>query len=328
MRHWVRTEHLVGSALVASLLLVGCNGQDGRSTSANGATTSTTEAEDLGSPRVAELAADIAVTGGPDWMVADDVALWAKTDSGDVVRIDPATNAIAATIPVGSSSCQGLGAGFGAIWACVDGDIVRIDVATNTVVATIAAGKFNVQGRLVTGFDRVWVLVDGGETLAGIDPATNAIATRISLDAVGFDLAIDEDSLWVAAANDAAVLRVDPVAGEVVARIGDVPGARSLSVAEAVWVVGAVGTTRIDRATNEVTHRVPVRRGGILATPEAVWVRSEGDAYLRKLDPATGEVLDSLRPPGGPDIGDVVVAFGSVWASSSDVSHIYRFTDS
>src|SRR3954454_21021367 len=60
--------------------------------------------------------ATFAVPGKPDWMAVDD-HLWVSNEPKDTVtELDPKTNAVLATIPVGKRPCSGLAAGFDSIW--------------------------------------------------------------------------------------------------------------------------------------------------------------------------------------------------------------------
>jgi YVTN family beta-propeller protein len=78
---------------------------------------------------------------------------------GTVSRIDPQTNAVVETIPVGHDPFA-IAAGNGGVWVAnrTDSTIMRIDPRTNEVVKTIEIG-----GRpegLAAGSDTVWVSVD------------------------------------------------------------------------------------------------------------------------------------------------------------------------
>ena len=92
-------------------------------------------------------------------MAVGDGAVWV-VDRADnaVVRIDPATNAVTTTIPVGGSP-DGIAVGEGAVWVAnsADGTVSRIDPQTNKVVKTITVGG---SPQAVTVADgRVWVSV-------------------------------------------------------------------------------------------------------------------------------------------------------------------------
>ena len=70
-------------------------------------------------------------------------AVWiADTHAGTVIRIDPKTNKVVATIPVGPAGTSGpnwLASGLGSIWVDIPNNstVVRIDPVTNRIQATI-----------------------------------------------------------------------------------------------------------------------------------------------------------------------------------------------
>src|SRR4029077_17773025 len=79
--------------------------------------------------------ATIKIGGTADWALVTDDAVWvASTKPYAVLRIDPATNKIVATVKVSGEACSGLAFGFGSIWVPICGEkpeLVRIDGAKN-----------------------------------------------------------------------------------------------------------------------------------------------------------------------------------------------------
>jgi YVTN family beta-propeller protein len=74
------------------------------------------------------------------------------------LKIDPATNQVTRTIPVGDGP-QGIAVGAGSVWVAngLDGTVSRVDPVSGEAVATIEVG-----GRpdeLAVGEGGVWVLV-------------------------------------------------------------------------------------------------------------------------------------------------------------------------
>ena len=67
----------------------------------------------------------------PDLPLVDDSA------TPNLIRIDPATNEVAATIPLPDRLCQGFTASEDAIWACAADALIRIDPATNEITDTV-----------------------------------------------------------------------------------------------------------------------------------------------------------------------------------------------
>jgi YVTN family beta-propeller protein len=130
-------------------------------------------------------------------MAADDTAVWVHNSAqGTVVRIDPKTNKLVATIPVG----QGLGdvvLGPGAVWVATRDDktVSRIDPATNRVVATI---KLPAQaGFMAVSQGAVWVASKENDTLWKIDPRTNQVVATILVPAGPAWMSFSAGSLWI-----------------------------------------------------------------------------------------------------------------------------------
>ena len=61
--------------------------------------------------------ATLKVGGTADWVLVTENAVWvASTKPSAVIRIDPATDKIVATVKVPGEACSGLASGFGSIW--------------------------------------------------------------------------------------------------------------------------------------------------------------------------------------------------------------------
>jgi len=207
---------------------------------------------------------DIAVGTGAVWVSVIDFNAGGP-ERHSIVPIDPATNEIVATIPVGTAG--NLAAGSDAVWMIdtVEGPqdtVLRIDPATNEVVAGITVGPYAFD--VAVDSTGVWVTrdIDGrgqlGEVIR-IDPATNEIAARIPVDGRLRDVVVGEGGVWVVDSTstlrrEPSLVHVDPGSNEVVGRI---PGLASLNVATGggfVWIQGwlstidpAVGTGSGDR---------------------------------------------------------------------------------
>jgi outer membrane protein assembly factor BamB len=257
-------------------------------------------------------------------MAVDDDGVWVKRDDGTVDRIAPDTGDIAVTATVSGEPCQGVGAGLGAVWACAGADVVRIDPQTGEVMATLAVGKTFSQGHLVTAFDQLWILTGDGSTLVGVDPRTGEPVTTVPLGARGTDVAVGDAGLWVVSQVDGQVLRVDP-AGTVAVRVTGLPRPTAVAVTDQVWVAAVGGTSRIDPATGEVQASTDIGaglEGGLAIAPDGVWVRS-ADRFLIRLDPDTAEPVAGVTADVESS-GDIVVAFDSVWTTAYDDAALFR----
>lgn len=300
------------------------------------AAVSTTPATMIGeSIRLGRHAATRIEVPFPDWLAADDSHVYAKLDSGEVARIDPATGAVVATAEIAGESgvsgngCQGIGVGFDSVWTCYGADVVRMSLEPFIETARIPSKKTASQGHLATGFGRVWVLQGDGSSLVGIDPSTEDVETPMTLPVRGTDLAVTDDAIWIVSAVDDAVIAVDPD-GTTLHRIDGLAAPTGLAVTgEFVWVGADDAVHKVDRTTGTIVATVVggVGQQGALAAAadDAVWVRN--GAEVRLFD-ATGSEIDMFTLPlEGPSPGDVLLAFGSLWTSASEHSAIFVVRD-
>jgi len=142
-----------------------------------------------GLPSPGEIVSRIPVEEHPEGIAATAGAIWvANAGAGTVSRIDPTTNAVVATIPIGP-----------------DGDAVG-------------------SPRYVTAYNgQVWVTNDAENTLVRIDAATNQIVQTVPVTLAGFGrfvhgLLIDDSGLWVSDGED-SVYHLDLQSGAVTATI-------------------------------------------------------------------------------------------------------------
>jgi streptogramin lyase len=165
----------------------------------------------------------------PLGIVVRDEAVWValrwgteNAPAGSVVRIDPATNEIAAVVSVGSSTegvgPTGIAATATAVWAGIPGtkSVVRIDPSTNSVVASVP-GLTCGEGQLAADESGVWVA--DCDAVRWIDARTNRIARTIRIPgATGGGvrgIALEPSALWVQAGP---LIRIDPARGAIVGR--------------------------------------------------------------------------------------------------------------
>ena len=128
-------------------------------------------------PRVGKVVAKVPIPAGTGGFAVGEGAVWAVSDAGPTLtRIDPARNAVAASIkikltnpcPAEAPGCGEAAAGDGAVWIThVNDDTVsRVDPRTNEVTATIKVGSRPLGIAVSAG--AVWVANSGGPTVSRI----------------------------------------------------------------------------------------------------------------------------------------------------------------
>jgi DNA-binding beta-propeller fold protein YncE len=263
---------------------------------------------------------DIAVGPGAVWVSVNDFTE-GEAEIHAVVRVNPASNEIIATIPVGTVG--NLAVGSDALWTIdsIDGPqdtLIRIDPATNQVIEAIPIGPYAFDVAVDT--NGVWVTrdIDGrgqsGEVIR-IDPATNEVVARIPVDGRIRDVVVGEGGVWVVDSTStlrrgSALIHIDPETNEVVATIPDLASLNVATGGGLVWIQGwlstidpSVGTgsgdhpvvLRIDPATDQfVGDPIPMAFFHPFAAWEGgIWFVGE-DGAVARLDSTTLEVDRSV----------------------------------
>jgi hypothetical protein len=148
------------------------------------------------------------VTGGGGLAAGfDDIWATGGWEPAVVKRIDPDTNEVTATIPLGGTEGADIAVGAGAVWVAFTDDdhsgLARIDPSTNEVVATstiesdyVRSVEASEHGVVVLEF--VWMRHGPCGVLSSIDPEANAITAREPVgDSCSYPRLLEwEGTLW------------------------------------------------------------------------------------------------------------------------------------
>ena len=220
-------------------------------------------------------------------------SLWQTDYENDLlVRIDPVSGKVLASIPVGSQPL-GVAVTAGSVWVADEHDeaVTRVDPKTNRVVATIqigAAGPAGPQIMTAGPGGGVWVGVPNLGEVVRIDPATNKVGLSVPLDG---PVASDGKEVWIGVdAGRAMVVRIDPDTGKVITPVdlGVAPGIGGMAVGlGSVWVSAAGSLFRIDSETGRIVGRLDTDGdgGNVLVAGGAVWVTADGRPYVLRISP-------------------------------------------
>jgi virginiamycin B lyase len=272
-------------------------------------------------PAAGRVTASIAVANAVS-LAAGEGSVWVSSNDSQLVRIDPATNAVVATIPLPPGI---VAVGAGSVWVS-DFDrnqVNRIDPATNTVVATIHVGAAPEGIAFSPG--AVWVANHHDGTVSRIDPTTDTVvATVVIPDQIETDgpqgIAASADAVWVAASGSAAVYRIDPATNTVVSKIPETaPCGSVILAAGSVWVAeGGCRTrvTRIDPATDRPVATILVGHNDVSAALGGVWITDFDKGDLLRVDPATNRI--AARSHVGNIATAAVGLDGSLWTATTN----------
>jgi streptogramin lyase len=238
---------------------------------------------------------------------------------GEVQKIDPKTNTVAATYETDGSPC-GVVFVDGSVWVgSVSGEVVdQIDPETGKTLTTIPVGGqvYDVQA----GFGSVWVdNRDGGQVLR-IDPATAKVVARIPAGKVLYGLELTDDAVWATSQLDNTIIRIDPKTNKRVAVITD-PHDNPFTFAEtagALWVSHADGAfAELDTKTNRflgAVHTTPRSVGDSDAAGGSVWYPDRITGKLLRIDPRTAKVTAKVELEPGYAVAQE--GFGDLWVAN------------
>jgi streptogramin lyase len=195
---------------------------------------------------------------------------------------------------------------------------VQVPFASLKPSATIKVGG-TADWVLVTD-DAVWLASTKPYSVQRVDPATNKVVAKISLSGEACSgLAFGFDSVWVPiCGKKASLARVDARTNKISFILPNGPAGPEGGITasdDSVWMVTDKNGTlsRIDPATNTVRQKISIPLGSYnpLFSNGVVWITGFDSNVLVAVDASTGGVLASI--PVGPKPRFLTAGGGSVW---------------
>jgi streptogramin lyase len=223
-----------------------------------------------------------------------------------------------------SGSLSAIGAGAGAVWVAGQGALLRIDPQTNRVVATIPTPLTGQYASVAFGEGAVWVTSgQANGVVYRVDPAANRVTAAISVPGGAFGIVVAAGTVWVTQylpePDPGIVARIDARSNRLRSpvEVPNMPGTIRVGLG-AIWVTSRFTVSRIDPRSGAVTqplHRVGDVRaigGGSLW---GTYADSAGDVGVQRVDPDTGRVVATIRIPCC-----VLMAFGlgTLWLAGEE----------
>ena len=260
-------------------------------------------------------------------IVADDRAVWVGLKNmGAMARIDPSTNTTIATIPLGQAPSGMPQIVDGHPWVSTLDEVVRIDPATNAIDRRIRRSELGFgNSQVVVTADSI-MACNNNNTLVTVDSASGAVRHATFLPTGCDNVVVDRDRVWVLG-DENRLRRVDPVTGaDLTPPIAAHGGFESLQVGGgAVWNFGDGQVIKIDSGTGKVLGTA-TRSGIDFIQPcfgsGALWVANEPQQRVIRVDAATMKVSELAAGSGANAIG---CSTGSIWVANSNESTVSRF---
>ena len=266
--------------------------------------------------------ATIKIGGTADWVLVTQDAVWvASTKPYAVLRVDPATNKIVASVRISGEACSGLAEGFGSIWAPICGKkpaLVRIDAAKNAISTILPIAPAGPEGGIATSNDSVWLIADQNGTLVRINPSTNSVRQKISIPPGSDNPIFSNGTVWITGIEENVLTAVDANSGKVLESISIGPKPRFLTAGGgSIWTLnqGDGTVSRVDEKSRKVVATIPVgipgTGGDIDYGADSAWP-TVFDVPLTRIDAKTDRVVRQWTGKGGDSLR---MGFDSLWVT-------------
>ena len=217
--------------------------------------------------------------------------------------------------------------------------LVAASLAVLVALAAALAAALPVRGH---GKPAASALFAEADTLARIDPATNAVSDVIHVGQSPQAIAADGRSIWVYSPAPSTVSEIDAETRRVRHTTLLSSSANDLSVYSGpvlaadqggAWFVGVSSSggppsflTRIFSGGGKHDFRLDQEPRAVAAGFGAVWVvvRGQQGSQLLRIDPSTGRVTGRLHFPTSSPIDSIAVGYGAVWVVASSAGRLYR----
>lgn len=262
----------------------------------------------------------------------------ANVRGNSVSVVDPATNTVIATVPVGAFPVGAAVSPDGTqAWTANQGsnNVSVISTSTNTVTATIPVGRLPFGLTFAPDGKHAYVghlVTPGVGGVAVVDTSTDTVVADINVGNEPESLAVTPDGSHLYTANfvGASVSVIDTATNTVTATISGSGIRTPTSVAIApdgahayVSDFNSGNVFVIDTATNAVTAAIPAGAGpgGISVTPDGahVYVADENGNMVSVIDTATNTVTATIPVGSVPDavVVDGIMAYASNGGSNN-----------
>jgi Tol biopolymer transport system component len=269
----------------------------------------------------------------------------APSYGGSILRIDPATNEIVATIPLETvpqweTGGGGLTVANGGVWVAgpvatpgggSEAAIVQIDPATDSVVDTIRLGGLFADDVAVGPDGSIWVLMrtDAGDPeVVKLDPSTHQVVARLQplnanygrrIFAGDGGAIVDLTEPPSGAIDSTQVMEINPKTGDVLATVWlrRLPYSAMAEDKGQLWAATGRTLEQLDPTTGETIGDPAAvsNTGDVLAVGEGrVWFLDPNDrSVLHGYDPATGTVDVNVDLGKASTPIAIATSSGSVW---------------
>src|ERR1700758_5269188 len=93
--------------------------------------------------------------------------------------------------------------------------VVRINTATNAISATLPVGPVDAEESITASDDSVWIVTDRNGTLDRIDPSSNSVSQKITIPSGSYNPLFSNGVVWITGVENNTITAVDASTGRV-----------------------------------------------------------------------------------------------------------------
>jgi len=240
-----------------------------------------------------QVVADIEIPSSEfGYVGVGDGSVWVTSfDHDTLIRIDPATKKIVASIAVGTNP-EALLVTPDAVWTANHrgGSITKVDLATNKVVATFDFANHGTSGPkgLIMAAGDLWTTVPNMLSVFRISPKTGKVVARNTLLHDDLDFPVTDGRFVFVPTSDRTFEKIDPATNTVVDHLTPDPVPWQFA-RSAFWAPSGQDLVQLDPATLKpvkswrivAPSAEPVDVMGMAVEDDAVWLIVGGRSLIR-----------------------------------------------
>lgn len=264
------------------------------------------------------LSAAISLSNSPTGIIYAGGYIWVSNyiSSGTVLKIDPDTNAIVATI-TGFSYPYGLTYDGTYIWVANSTKASRIDLTTNTITANVNVGTGAYGITYGGGF--IWVVNGTAGTVTKFDPLELTTTWTITVGTNPNLVTYGNGYVWVGNYSSNTVTKINAVTNAIAATISVGTSPYGVVYHDGyVWVsnFGTDSVSKINATTDAIVSTVYLssRPYGIATDGSYIWVNIWGTNITAKIDPVANTVLATVAVGSAPH--QITYGNGYIWVTN------------
>ncbi len=259
-------------------------------------------------------------------IVADEHMVWVGLKNlHQLVRIDPATNAVVATVDLGGPPSGAPQIVDGSVWIDTPQQVLRINGATNTIDRRFDRGALGYGDDFTVEFSRDELFGCSGGVLRVVSPVDGTLIRSVTLSVGCVGIETDGASYWVSSPGDSSLVRVDPQTGAVLAKV-DRDGLAGPTIdGDTVWTRNDHEVFRFDASTGALKSTASRSQLDVLQLSVGgggYWIASSSNRRVIRVDATT---MDILELNAGEGVNAVAYSNGTLWAANSDAGTVMRF---